>query len=214
MKIIIIITVLVLLFSAACIAEDNTDGYYNEASTEDTFGNIEISIDTSKIDLYIGRKYGTDDFSALNNKYPDIVEIDYQVLNVDFDYFTTWQSGKSGMVYKFYFWGSDGENYLAIINGELQSLITGLKTPVEINEAMDLLELPRTDWMLNEPPSAKIHPEYNPGGFWDVQMNDVCIIIPDDITEDYTIGIKIRPTVKGYLSPNDYFEIRMVGCFV
>ena len=214
MKKAVLTAAFILILLAACTngsVQENGDDAASQLNGSEPLKSI--SIDIGKIDFYIHEEYETDDLSALQKKYPDLVMIDSESLNGS--HFETWQSNLSGMSYELYFWGEyegASENQISIISGESSSLFTGLDLPVEVVDMMKSLEIPESRWRIGEPPPfSENYPDYAADRFWDVQIDDICLVMPDRVFGKYIIGIKIRPSAKGFVSPTDYFEIRNVG---
>ena len=77
---------------------------------------------------------------------------------------------------------------------------------------MSLFDIPESDWAIGEPPPSPSFENYNSRGFNDVLPYDLCFVIMPEVNgRNSLIGIKITPSMPGYVSPADELETRLAG---
>jgi len=198
-----------------------------------------LSFEFDKVVLIVGLTGGvTDDLSFLKNKYPDI-----ELLSVEYierrrgvllgeDYRDEiWYSETTGLSYHISHTvqsappaqGGPLINFLRLLSGEMDALVSGLSRVVNTNELMDALGIPESDWAVGEAPKAPVNYVDYVSYFSPVDStyvkddnlprfitpDEICVIVPDAVNPDkrYPNAIKITPKRPGYISPTDEFII-------
>jgi hypothetical protein len=183
-----------------------------------------LSIDTDKIVFYLGFypiEEPMDDLSALKDKYPDLKFLRLERAG-DSHRREIWHSDSTGLSYEVYHWKSesDGEwsNWMQRITGRADNLITGLVVPIKVEELMEVPGMSDAEWAIGEgPESNKFDGYYESGQFrsrFSPDENDVCILISLHLLPDrneQAIGIRIKASNPGFISPDDEIEIVDVG---
>jgi len=108
------------------------------------------------------------------------------------------------------------ENQIQVIKGQAGNLITGLIAPIKVDVLMEAVGIPESEWAIGEAPDSLIFPYYDKSQFWlaNYYPDSICIVVADPLNENNPIGIIIKSSRYGVISPSDEIEIRPVGANV
>ena len=188
-----------------------------------------LSIDTDKIVLLFkpdsGQMY-TDDLPKLKNKYQDLELISTERTGAS-GRDEIWYSDFAGLSYLVYHWeivlvdegnlrvpSGEWHSMVQRIYGQSDSLVTGLIAPIKVEELMEAHSLAETDWAIGEGPesdrlSRVYHKSFFESSFFP-DKNDLCIVIPQvpfPGAVELAVGIRIKMSMPGFVSPTDEFDI-------
>jgi len=200
--------------------EDNTEEAPLHEWTEEEKSLLAIDNDKIIFSTFDFEKVEGDAVGFLLNRYPDAVLV--SKVYFDKDRFgedvrdEIWRIEPAGLTYYAQYFINGNEingksnfpmNWIVKISGRADGLITGLIAPIETTELMERLCIPEKVWSESQSLGYSLEAVTT---LYNEVINRVQIVIPDPSNEREAVGIKIKISNSGYISPEDEIELHMM----